>query len=135
MRSAGSPQALQRRRKCAMRLLDEGREPHEVASMLKVDRRSVLRWRVAWRKGVLTIGFTKKSAREFFELLRESGSKRVVDVRLDNASQLASFAKKATLHGSWIVFAALGICICHSIKGYWLIPRPWKQNSAGNQCR
>lgn len=46
---------------------------------------------------VYTIGFTKKSASEFFGLLRESGAKRVVDVRLNNVSQLAGFAKKDDL--------------------------------------
>lgn len=46
---------------------------------------------------VLTIGFTKKSARRFFELLRDSGTRRVIDVRLNNSSQLAGFAKKADL--------------------------------------
>jgi uncharacterized protein (DUF488 family) len=46
---------------------------------------------------VFTIGFTKKSARRFFELLRVSGAKRVVDVRLNNVSQLAGFAKKDDL--------------------------------------
>lgn len=46
---------------------------------------------------VYTIGFTKKSASEFFELLQESGAKRVVDVRLNNVSQLAGFAKKNDL--------------------------------------
>jgi uncharacterized protein (DUF488 family) len=46
---------------------------------------------------VLTIGFTKKSARRFFEVLRDSGAKRVVDVRLNNVSQLAGFAKKDDL--------------------------------------
>ena len=40
-----------------------------------------------------TIGFTKKSASEFFELLRESGAERLVDVRLNNTSQLAGFAR------------------------------------------
>lgn len=44
-----------------------------------------------------TIGFTKKSAKRFFELLRVSGAKRVVDVRLNNVSQLAGFAKKDDL--------------------------------------
>jgi hypothetical protein len=44
---------------------------------------------------IFTIGFTKKSAKKFFELLRVSGAKRVVDVRLNNVSQLAGFAKKA----------------------------------------
>ncbi len=46
---------------------------------------------------VMTIGFTKKPASRFFELLRESGAKRVVDVRLNNGSQLAGFAKKQDL--------------------------------------
>jgi uncharacterized protein (DUF488 family) len=46
---------------------------------------------------VFTIGFTKKNARKFFELLRTSGAKRVVDVRLNNVSQLAGFAKKDDL--------------------------------------
>lgn len=44
-----------------------------------------------------TIGFTKKTAEEFFGLIRESGAKRVVDVRLNNVSQLAGFAKKKDL--------------------------------------
>jgi hypothetical protein len=43
---------------------------------------------------IFTIGFTKKSARTFFTKLRESGALRVVDVRLNNVSQLAGFAKK-----------------------------------------
>lgn len=46
---------------------------------------------------VFTVGFTKKSARRFFEMLRESGARRVVDVRLNNVSQLAGFAKKDDL--------------------------------------
>ena len=46
---------------------------------------------------VFTIGFTKKSAQQFFEMLRRSGAKRVVDVRLNNVSQLAGFAKRDDL--------------------------------------
>lgn len=46
---------------------------------------------------LFTIGFTKKPAWRFFELLRNSGAKRVVDVRLNNLSQLAAFAKKEDL--------------------------------------
>jgi uncharacterized protein (DUF488 family) len=46
---------------------------------------------------VFTIGFTKKSARTFFTKLHESGARRVVDVRLNNVSQLAGFAKKDDL--------------------------------------
>lgn len=44
-----------------------------------------------------TIGFTKKTAQVFFELLKASNVKRVVDVRLNNSSQLAGFAKKEDL--------------------------------------
>jgi uncharacterized protein (DUF488 family) len=46
---------------------------------------------------IFTIGFTKKSAEGFFIKLRDSGAKRLVDVRLNNVSQLAGFAKKNDL--------------------------------------
>jgi uncharacterized protein (DUF488 family) len=46
---------------------------------------------------VHTIGFTKKSAAEFFQLLKKSGTKRVVDIRLNNVSQLAGFSKRDDL--------------------------------------
>jgi len=44
-----------------------------------------------------TIGFTKTSAADFFGRLLDSGAKRVVDVRLNNVSQLAGFAKRDDL--------------------------------------
>jgi uncharacterized protein (DUF488 family) len=46
---------------------------------------------------IYTIGFTKKTAEEFFEMIRSSGARRLVDVRLNNVSQLAGFAKKQDL--------------------------------------
>ena len=46
---------------------------------------------------VFTIGFTKKSAREFFGKLRRPGLSRLVDVRLNNVSQLAGFSKRDDL--------------------------------------
>ena len=46
---------------------------------------------------LFTIGFTQKSAESFFDRLRKSGARRVVDVRLNNVSQLAGFAKKQDL--------------------------------------
>jgi uncharacterized protein (DUF488 family) len=46
---------------------------------------------------VFTIGFTKKSAEQFFGLLRQHGIKRLVDVRLNNVSQLAGFTKREDL--------------------------------------
>ncbi|MGH9364840.1 MAG: DUF488 family protein [Thermoanaerobaculia bacterium] len=46
---------------------------------------------------VYTIGFTKKSAPEFFGALKRAGVKRLLDVRLSNSSQLAGFTKKEDL--------------------------------------
>jgi uncharacterized protein (DUF488 family) len=46
---------------------------------------------------IATIGFTKKSAEEFFERLKRAGIRQLVDVRLNNASQLAGFTKKNDL--------------------------------------
>ncbi len=46
---------------------------------------------------IFTIGFTKKSAETFFTRLQNAGVKRLVDVRLNNVSQLAGFAKKDDL--------------------------------------
>lgn len=46
---------------------------------------------------VFTIGFTEKSASKFFGLLKSSGSKKLIDVRLNAKSQLAGFAKQADL--------------------------------------
>ncbi len=46
---------------------------------------------------IYTLGFTKKSAESFFELLRASGVERIIDVRLNNVSQLAGFTKRDDL--------------------------------------
>lgn len=46
---------------------------------------------------VYTIGFTKRSAANFFSTIRLTGIKRLLDVRLNNSSQLAAFAKKDDL--------------------------------------
>lgn len=46
---------------------------------------------------IYTIGFTKKSAVEFFGSLRQAGIQRLIDVRLNNTSQLAGFTKKENL--------------------------------------
>ena len=46
---------------------------------------------------VFTIGFTKTSAADFFGRLTDAGVKTIVDVRLNNTSQLAGFAKAADL--------------------------------------
>src|SRR5208337_2537699 len=46
---------------------------------------------------LFTIGFTKKSAEQFFTRLQQPGLVRLVDVRLNNVSQLAGFTKKNDL--------------------------------------
>lgn len=42
---------------------------------------------------IYTIGFTKKSLREFIELLKAAGVRALADVRLRNTSQLAGWSK------------------------------------------
>jgi uncharacterized protein (DUF488 family) len=44
-----------------------------------------------------SIGFTKKTAEQFFGLLRTAGIRRLLDVRLNNVSQLAGFSKRDDL--------------------------------------
>jgi len=42
---------------------------------------------------IYTIGFTKKTAEQFFTKLQANKVKRLFDIRLNNKSQLAGFAK------------------------------------------
>ena len=49
MRPLGSPQDLERRRRRAMTLLEQGHAPVEVARMVGCDRRSVRRWKATFR--------------------------------------------------------------------------------------
>jgi uncharacterized protein (DUF488 family) len=46
---------------------------------------------------IYTIGFTKRTARDFFETIKSHGIRRLLDVRLNNSSQLAGFSKKDDL--------------------------------------
>lgn len=46
---------------------------------------------------LFTIGFTRKSAEQFFGILKKAGVTRLIDARLNNSSQLAGFAKKKDL--------------------------------------
>jgi uncharacterized protein (DUF488 family) len=60
---------------------------------------------------LFTIGFTNKRAQAFFEKLRNAGVKRVIDVRLNNVSQLAGFSKKDDL--KYFLHAIAGIDYVH----------------------
>jgi uncharacterized protein (DUF488 family) len=60
---------------------------------------------------IFTIGFTKKSAQKFFTTLQSAGVKRLVDVRLNNVSQLAGFTKKDDL--KYFTNAICGIDYLH----------------------
>jgi uncharacterized protein (DUF488 family) len=66
---------------------------------------------------IFTIGFTKKSAETFFTRLKDAGVKRIVDVRLNNVSQLAGFAKKEDLR-----FFAKAICGAEYVHAEDLAP-------------
>lgn len=46
---------------------------------------------------IYTIGFTKSTAQHFFDRLRRSKARLLADVRLNNVSQLAGFAKRDDL--------------------------------------
>ena len=46
---------------------------------------------------IYTAGFTQHTAEQFFETLRRAGIRRLIDVRLNNVSQLAGFSKRDDL--------------------------------------
>jgi uncharacterized protein (DUF488 family) len=46
---------------------------------------------------IYSIGFTQRTAADFFTTLKTAGIRRLLDVRLNNTSQLAAFAKKDDL--------------------------------------
>ena len=60
---------------------------------------------------LFTIGFTKKSAEQFFGLLKQEGLTKVVDTRLNNVSQLAAFTKRDDL--KFFLREVLGIEYVH----------------------
>ena len=56
---------------------------------------------------VFTIGFTKKNAETFFTKLKNAGVKKLIDIRLNNLSQLSGYAKRDDL-----AFFLREICNC-----------------------
>jgi uncharacterized protein (DUF488 family) len=63
---------------------------------------------------VYTIGFAKTSAESFFTRLRNAGVAKVIDVRLNNVSQLAGFAKRNDLR--YFLKALCGIEYAHRLE-------------------
>jgi len=64
-----------------------------------------------------TIGFTQKSAQQFFKLIRDNGIELLLDIRLNNSSQLAGFSKGADL-----AFFLKEICNCDYIHALEYAP-------------
>ena len=73
---------------------------------------------------IYTIGFAKKSAEAFFGALRKAGIKRLVDIRLNNTSQLAGFTKRDDLK-----FFLKELCNSEYIHEPLLAPTPEILNS------
>lgn len=63
---------------------------------------------------IYTMGFTQKTAEQFFEKIKQNDIQIVIDVRLNNQSQLAGFTK-----GKDLVYFLKVICNCsyeHEIR-------------------
>ena len=68
---------------------------------------------------ISTIGFTRKSAETFFTRLKDAGVRRLIDVRLNNTSQLAGFTKRDDLQ-----FFTRAICDIDYVHLPVLAPTP-----------
>lgn len=61
---------------------------------------------------IYTIGFTKKTAEQFFKLLKANKVKKLIDIRLNNKSQLAGFAKSHDLEYFLKVICGIDYVYC-----------------------
>lgn len=84
MRPTGSPEELQRRRERAIALLKEGIAPVDVANRVGVDRRSVRRWKAAFR-GEGAAGIAAKPAPGRPCALKEKHKRRLEQLLLKGA--------------------------------------------------
>ncbi|HPD60292.1 MAG TPA: DUF488 domain-containing protein [Thermodesulfobacteriota bacterium] len=66
---------------------------------------------------LFTVGFTKKNAETFFGTLKRFGIVKLIDIRLNNVSQLAGFTKKDDL-----VYFLKQICGCDYVHEPFLAP-------------
>ena len=89
MRPSGNPAVLEQRRTRAISLLDAGWQPVDVARELGIDRRSVRRWRAAYRtSGMIALKARPNTGRP--PLLSARARKRVEHLLLKGA-QAAGF--------------------------------------------
>ena len=63
---------------------------------------------------IYTIGFTKKNAEQFFALLEKAKITTLLDIRLNNVSQLAGYTKKDDL--CFFLKRILNVKYIHSVK-------------------
>lgn len=63
---------------------------------------------------IFTIGFTQTSAEDFFECLSKAGVRKIIDVRLNNQSQLSGFAKRKDLQ--YFLSSVAGIGYEHELS-------------------
>lgn len=81
---------------------------------------------------IFTIGFTKKSAETFFTRLQKAGVKRLVDVRLNNVSQLAGFTKRDDLRYFTKVICAIDYVYLPELAPTAEILDPYKKVKNGD---
>jgi Uncharacterized conserved protein len=62
---------------------------------------------------IFTIGFGQKSLKKFIQLLKKAGVTKVIDVRLNNTSQLSGFAKRDDLQ---YILDLVGIEYLHELS-------------------
>ncbi len=83
---------------------------------------------------IATIGFTKSSAKSFFDRIEGSGVPALIDVRLNNSSQLAGFAKRNDL--AYLLDRLCGVTYQHEpllapeehmLKAYRTKAMPWEE--------
>jgi len=83
---------------------------------------------------LFTIGFTKKTAEAFFSTLKQAQVKCVIDIRLNNSSQLSGFAKQKDLEYFLREIGAIGyihlpqLCpTAEMLKGYKKHKIDWQE--------
>ena len=66
---------------------------------------------------IYTIGFTQKSAKDFFDKIKKNNIELLIDIRLNNKSQLAGFAK-----GKDLEYFLCEICNCDYVHDDFFAP-------------